>query len=60
VVVRDKDVPDLGERNPRKHELPRDTVAAIHDVRRVTGDDDFRRRRAGLPRPWAAGRAEED
>ena len=60
VVMSDEDVPDGRERHTRQHELTRDSVAAIHNVRRIIGNDDLSRRRSGRTWPRPTGGSKED
>jgi hypothetical protein len=41
VVMSDEDVADVPQRDAREHELPRDAISAIDDVRVVVHDDDL-------------------
>ena len=60
MVVRQKDVPQLRQRNTCQHELARDAVTAIDYVRRIVHYDHLGRRRTCLSRSRAAAGAKQD
>src|SRR5438874_342255 len=60
MMVRNEDVPELGQGHSGEDELARHAIAAVDDIRRVIGNDYLSRGRARLPRPWSAARPEED
>jgi hypothetical protein len=57
VLMRHENVAQARQRNAGKHELTRDAVTAIDDVRGVVDDDHLCRRRAQSTRPGPAPRA---
>jgi len=58
--MRYEDVAQCRQSDPCEHELSRDAVTAIDDVRHSVHDDHLRRRRACPSRPRAAPSAKQD